>query len=133
MENEFNGQWSFAVNRQFDLAAARAAKLRWLAEQLLPDLSDQEWQLVLNAYAGTARDELEPQGRYRIASDVMDDHGIEILDGCEPEFQAAIRKLAGLSQAQQFAVAQFINWFWSESRTGGTLEEFLEQFRASAT
>lgn len=127
VKDQYSGEWSRAVNTQFDSAREYAGVIRRLAAQLLPELSHEEWQYVLNAFNGTFHEDRfrSPQ---KIASAVMDDYGVEILDNCEPEFQAAIRKLAALSQPEQFAVREFAAWYWS-AQHGDSFDDAILAFK----
>lgn len=133
VEKQYQGKWSFAVNQQFDIANEYAGVIRRLAVQLLPELSMEEWQYVLNAFSGCIHDE-RFRTAPRIASAVMDDYGVEILDDCTPEFQAIIRRLAALSESQQFAVREFAAWYWSDEAVHGeSLIDSVINFKSSAT
>lgn len=94
--------WSKLVNRGIITGD-------WLYRQSLPDLTDAEWQVILNAYAGTC--ETLDNHPYRIASDLMDDLGIIDVDQHpQPEL---LRRLHGMNQAEQFAVLVFVERFWT--------------------
>lgn len=112
-DTKAGAEWSYAVNHQFHLAREYAGVIRRLAVQLLPALTLEEWQYILNAFNGGYHEERfrSPQ---RIASAVMDDYGVEILDDCTEEFKAVVRKLASLSQPEQFAVREFAAWYWTD-------------------
>lgn len=95
--------WSQSVNRTFEA-------VEWLSRYLLPELNQQEWELILNTYAGCITDFHRP---LRIASDMMDNFGEVDINDLSPEIAGVVRKCHALSQPQQFAVMDFINVFWS--------------------
>lgn len=103
-ENEIS--WSQALNEGFKALA-------WLTKQSLPELSDYEWQMLMNVYAGRIIKFTPP---FRIASDMMDDRGeisIETLEKVDQAYTMLVRKMHGLSQIEQFAVLDFIQKFWA--------------------
>jgi hypothetical protein len=95
-------QWSNVINQT--LAAAD-----WVFRESLPELTPAEWQVILNAYAGTC-DTLQVQP-YRIASDLMDDLGLIAVDD-HPNADL-VKRIHGMSQAEQFAILTFVQLFWS--------------------
>lgn len=112
--------WSQQVNRALIVND-------WLFRQCLPELSAEEWQTVLNAYAGTTGSlEVPP---YRVASDLMDDLGlIDVADHPMPEL---VKRLHAMDQAQQFAVLQFVERFWARDwNNAGSFGEIVEQIKA---
>lgn len=122
--------WSYAVNHQFDLAREYAVVIRRLAVQLLPELTLEEWQYVLQAFSGCFHQE-RFRSPPRIASAVMNDYKVEVIDDCTPEFQAVIRKLASLSQPEQFAVREFAAWYWTdELASSAEAKSFNDVIRA---
>ena len=126
---EYNGEWSYAVNKQFDLAIEMKGLIRRLASQLLPDLPLDVWQYVLNAFSGCYHDE-RWRSPVRIASAVMNDYGVEVLDDCLPEFQSVVRRLAALTQPEQFAVREFVAWYWSSDvKHGESWNDTVKNFR----
>lgn len=84
--------------------------LSWIASAELPELTQSEWQTILNVYAGSAIDYTPP---YRVASDMMDDRGAISIDELEPEYAALVRKIHGMTQAQQWAILDFAKRFWA--------------------
>jgi len=97
-------QWSNIINQQLSAAD-------WAFRQSLPKLTTTEWQVILNAYAGTC-DTLQARP-YCIASDLMDDLGlIAVDDHPNPEL---VKRIHGMSQAEQFAILTFVQIFWSNS------------------
>ena len=125
----YNNEWSYAVNHQFDKAEEMEKVIRRLAVQLLPDLPIDAWQYVLNAFSGCYHDE-RWRSPIRIASAVMNDYGVEVLDDCLPEFQSVVRRLAALTQPEQFAVREFVAWYWSsDAMHGESWDETIKNFR----
>lgn len=100
--------WSEAVNETFKAA-------QWVAESSLPELSQAEWQHILNAHSGVIIDYTPP---YRLASDLMDNVGAVSLEELDPDYAALVRKLHSMSQAAQFAVLDFTRKFWARAWSG---------------
>lgn len=132
IKTQFHGEFSHAVNAQFERVTKQNALIRRLAQQLLPDLSEYQWELVLNAVNGTFLDDRHDRGRYRIASDICDDLGVDLLDDCEDTFKQAVSEINALPQLQQFAVMEFSAWFWQrrDRRTPETFLDYIEMFRS---
>jgi hypothetical protein len=95
--------WSAAINGGFEA-------LGWLSQELLPDLTDAEWQLILNTYSGCLLDYHRP---LRIASDIMDDLGAIDINDLDADTAAVVRKCHAMSQPEQFAVLDFVSQFWA--------------------
>ena len=107
-EKDLEGpKWSEAINATFE-------QFRFLLRESLPDLSMDEWQIILNVYAGTY---FPAHGvPARIASDIMDNIGevdIANVDNLMPEYAALIRKTHVMSQLEQLAILYFVQIFWS--------------------
>jgi hypothetical protein len=103
-------QWTITIN-------AALTNLQHIIISALPDLDDQEWQTILNCYAGTFFDGT-PHTPARIASDLMDNIGAESLDELQPEYRALVEKIHALSQAEQLAILYFSQAFWAKSWKG---------------
>jgi len=97
-------QWSGIINQTLSAAD-------WVFRQSLPDFTPEEWQAILNTYAGTC-DTLQCHP-YRVASDMMDDRGlIDVEDHPESEL---VKRIHGMTQAEQFAILTFVQIFWSNN------------------
>jgi len=94
--------WSNQINRAVIIND-------WLFQSSLPDLSAEEWQVILNTYAGTIGSVEHPP--YRVASDLMDDLGL--IDVDDHPNADLVRRLHYMSQSQQFAILVFAERFWS--------------------
>lgn len=110
--------WSKALNEGFKA-------LQWLTKEALPDFDAQEWQAILNVYAGSF---IEFNPPFRIASDMMDDAGAIALEELSPEYAALVKKVHGMSQLQQFAILDFVQKFWSKS-WDGDMSEIIKQIK----
>lgn len=89
-------------------------RYRWICKASLPDLSESEWEAILNCYAGCFMQEQYPP--YRIASDLMDDRGaidLAALADSDPEYAALVRKVHAMSQAEQLAILDLVQRFWA--------------------
>jgi|SRR5690625_2359700 len=113
--------WSKALNEGFKA-------LKWLADQALPDLSADEWQVILNAYAGSIVSFDPP---YRVASDLMDDVGAISIEELEPSYAALVKKIHGMSQLEQYAIMDFVQKFWSRDWNGMSWDEIVRTIKDS--
>ena len=134
IKKKYDGEWSYGVNRQFDLASERDALLQIVAADSLPDLDLDTWQLVLNAYNGTWWPDIWAHKLFGIASAVMDDHGVEILSESSEDFQQSVKKLADLSVTQRIAVLRCAEWFWNGGGYSETQDftDYLDAFKKSS-
>lgn len=96
-------KWSNAINASIE-------QYRYLLASAMPELTDMEWQAILNTYAGCYM----PAHNYppRIASDMMDDMGEINIDNVEPERAALIKRIHAMSQLEQMAILYFNQIFW---------------------
>lgn len=99
--------WSQALNESFKA-------LSWLIRESLPDLPVDDWEKIMNVYAGRW---IEFQPPFRIASDIMDHHGALELQQLELDWASLAIRLHGMSQAQQYAIMEFVRVFWSHDWT----------------
>lgn len=106
--------WSAPVNEAFKA-------LKWLSNEALPDLSPSEWEVILNAYAGSIVSFNPP---FRVASDLMDDAGAISLEELKPDHAAIVKRVHGMSQIEQFAIMDFVQKFWA--RDWSDCEDFRE-------
>jgi len=95
-------EWSRIINQTLSAAD-------WVFRQSLPEFTPAEWQVILNTYAGTC-DSLQVQP-YRVASDLMDDLGL--LDVNDHPNADLVKRIHGMTQAEQFAILTFVQIFWS--------------------
>jgi len=96
--------WSQALNESFKA-------LKWLSQQALPELSQNEWQTILNAHEGCIVSFNPP---YRVAINIIDDALARIeTDELGPGYTPLVKKVHGLSQIEQYAVMDFVQKFWS--------------------
>lgn len=94
--------WSNQVNRALILND-------YLFRVSLPDLTDGEWQVILNAYAGTVGTLEHPP--FRVASDLMDDLGlINVEDHPNPDL---VKRIHNMTEVERFAILQFAEIFWN--------------------
>lgn len=102
--SDSNIAWSQALNEGFKA-------LQWLTTESLPELTEGEWETILNVYSGSIIELIPP---FRIASDMMDDKGAIALEELEPEYADLVKKMHALSQVEQFAVLDFVQKFWAK-------------------
>lgn len=106
--------WSQGVN-----GAVHA--LTWMLDQALPELTQYEWECVLNTFNGTMFDDMRMQSFLSLSSRMMDERGALSLEDVEPEYAAVIRRVHQLSLIEQYAVADTARKFWAKSF--GKIEE----------
>ena len=112
--------WSESINATFE-------QMRYLLRGALPDLSQDEWQIILNTYAGSY---FPAHGvPARIASDIMDSIGEVSLDNVETHYRALVEKVHAMSQLEQLATLYFVQIFWSEKRANN-FDEIIESIKA---
>ena len=97
-------RWSPSVNSMFN-------QVRWILSQELPDLKNEEWQVIFNTYVGIALGGFHPP--FRIASDVMDNNGEVDINNLDDKIANTIKKVHKLSQVQQWAIMDMVQKFWS--------------------
>ena len=100
--------WSQELNETFKA-------LKWLSDECLPDLTETQWQHILNVYASS---HIEFHPPYRIASDIMDSTGEIDLDELQPDLAETVKIVHKCSQAEQFAIMDFVKKFWSHNWSG---------------
>lgn len=113
--------WSQSLNEGFKA-------LKWLTDQALPELAAAEWQVILNAYAGSIISFDPP---YRVASDLMDDVGAISIEDLEPSYAALVKKIHGMSQLEQYAIMDFVQKFWSRDWNGMSWDEIVRTIKDS--
>ena len=98
----------------------------WLMKHSLPELTADEWQMLLNCYCSTEMVSYTPP--FRIASDMMDDLGVLELAELEENLQTFIKRVNGFSQAEQLAILDRCHRFWnSQVKEGEPLLEFIQR------
>lgn len=96
------------------------SRYRWMCQQSLPELSDGDWQTLLNVYAGCEM--VSHPMPVRIASDILDEFGALELAELEPEVADLARLARDWTQAEQLAVLDFCQRYWSQSWDGKSFD-----------
>jgi hypothetical protein len=113
-------KWSEAINATFD-------QFRFLLKSELPELTMEEWEVILNVYTGCY---FPAHGvPARIASDMMDNVGAIDLSELSAEYSEMVKKVYAFSQVQQLAILYFVQIFWS-CNWKGEWSEIVEQIKA---
>ncbi|MDN0082394.1 hypothetical protein QU487_06455 [Crenobacter sp. SG2305] len=113
--------WSQAVN-------GAVSSLTRLYDLLLPDLTEQDWHLILNAFNGHFFTDMDLH--VSIASCIMDDLGVLELSEVDPKVAESVRKIAKLTVPEQAAVLDMARKFWGASeRSGNSLLEIIQGLR----
>lgn len=94
--------WSNLVNRGIIIND-------YLFRESLPELTQEEWQVILNAYTGTIGSIEHPP--FRIASDLMDDLGL--IDVEKHPNSELVKRIHNMTQVEQFAILSFVERFWN--------------------
>jgi len=80
----------------------------------LPELSSNEWRIILDTYRGVNND---LDKKHYVVSDICMDKNItrinRINDSHEPGLKELLNKIIKMSQAQQTSIIYFNNKFWS--------------------
>ena len=104
----------------------------WAVSQSLPQLTDQQWELLLNVYAGSEISSYPPP--YRVASDIMDHCGVLDLSGLDAATAETVRQIHGMSQAQQLAILDTVQRFWAAGsdalQEGESLQDAIKRLSA---
>ena len=111
-------QWSQSMNNAID-------ELDYLYKALLPDFTEEQWFVILDAYQGVIIDTRTLP--FRLASDIMDHYGvIDVSDLDEPQ-QGTVRAVYNLNQPEQMAVLDMVRRFWAADRsnTGESLKDTI--------
>ena len=113
--------WSKAVNGAF-------SNLQLLINLNMPNLSDKDWRIVLDVHSGNINLFDSVSYPFRLASNVMDHYGVIDLNDLVPEIQMTVKKLHGLTQAEQYAVYDVVGRFWAKnwSEVDGEFSDILE-------
>lgn len=103
-DQELDGpKWSECINATFE-------QFRYLLRDSLPELTADEWTVILNVYAGCY---FPAHGvPARIASDMMDNIGTIDINDVVDDYANLVRKVNGMSQLEQMAVLYFVQIFW---------------------
>jgi hypothetical protein len=101
----------------------------WLMRQSLPELSNQQWQTLLNVYSGSEMTSYNPP--YRVASDILDCFGVLELSELDQPVADLARMCHGMTQAQQCAILDACQRFWSAGsnamQEGETLTDAIKR------
>ncbi len=85
--------------------------LEELMQKSKPELSENEWAILYNTYAGCA---VEINLPIRLAADVMDNLGVYDITKMDQETAGLIGKLSTMSQCEQAAILWQVKAFWGE-------------------
>jgi len=119
LENEDDDYaWSRGVN-------APCSALIWITNQVLPDLTEYEWQCVLNVYNGHHFDD-NIHNWTGIAGCMMDDVGAISIEELEPNYAEVVKKMHKLSAIEQYAVMDMTRKFWANPHTDKGKNSLLE-------
>jgi hypothetical protein len=121
-----NPKWSESINATFD-------QFNTLIANALPKLSSNEWQIILNTYAGCYMPAHSLPAR--IASDIMDDLGaidIASVEKLYPDTASLIRKVHAMSQLEQLSILYFNQVFWL-NKWDCEFGEIVTQIKAKLT
>lgn len=117
-------KWSESINATFE-------QFRFLLRDALPDLDQNEWQTILNVYAGCY---FPAHGvPARIASDMMDNLGecdLAAVEKTMPDYAALVRKVHAMNQVEQLAILYFVQIFWSNDWKMGEWGDIVKAIRA---
>ena len=97
-----------------------------LFRENLPDLTEEEWQEILNVYAGSHG--VLAVRPYRVASDLMDHYAlIDVNDHPMPEL---VKKVHAMTQVEQFSLLMAVKIFWSNDWSDtGRLKDVIRDIK----
>lgn len=98
--------YSAAINAAFE-------QLAHLARAEMPDLSAAEFAEVCNVYAGS--DMTRVVLPLNLAADILTHYGATIPSQIPAEAASLVERLAHMTQAQQFALADAVRVFWASA------------------
>jgi len=116
IKNEKNPLWSESINVTF-------AQFRLLLKNSLPELTNDEWMMIINIYK-----ECYMPGHAlpaRIASDIMIFFGAVDVNTLSDDCRDIVIKLNTMSQAEQLAILYVVQIYWANKWT----EDFNETLR----
>jgi hypothetical protein len=114
-------KWSESINATFE-------QFRFLLRQSLPDLSMEEWQTLLNVYAGSY---FPAHGvPARIASDMMDNIGAVDINKVDKTYADLVRKIYDFNQTEQLAILYFIQIFWANDWPMKEWNEIVKEIKS---
>jgi hypothetical protein len=117
---EEGAKWSEAINATFE-------QFRYLIKTSLPELTVDEWTIILNVYTGCY---FPAHGvPARIASDMMDNVGAVSLEELSPEYAELVKKVHAMTQIEQLAILYFVHIFWA-GKWGGEWPEIEAAIKA---
>ena len=126
-------KWSAAINYAISqlvgnhdsnvINAQKAKELDAMMRMSLPDLTEADWQEILNIQNG-AFIELRPS--FRLASDMLDYYGAVSVESLSPEQADLAKRLHAMPQIQQAAILWVCRNFWSRQRDEGSLMDMVQ-------
>lgn len=116
---ENHPEWSSSINATY-------AEFRHLLRDALPDLTQAEWALLLDAQNGNLSRFRLP---IRLSNQLMDNVGALALDDVTAEYGALVRKCHAMNQTEQLAATYFCHLFWS-SRWACDWEDVVAAIKA---
>lgn len=114
--------WSQGIN-------GAVATLQFVLSNSLPDLTEYEWECVLNTFNGTMWDDERIESFLSIASRMMDEIGAVDINEVEEKYAHVVRKMHKLSVVEQYSVADMCRKFWSNSHSEKTMLEIIEKLK----
>nr|DAS42692.1 MAG TPA: hypothetical protein [Caudoviricetes sp.] len=102
-EGEMN--FSASINAAFE-------QLAYLARAELPDITDVDFSLLCNVYAGSDLSRIALP--LNLARDLLDHYGATIPQQLPEDVRDLVTTLARMSQAQQFALIDAVRVFWCQ-------------------
>lgn len=126
-------KWSAAINYAISqlvgnhdsniMNAQKAKELDAMMRMSLPDLTEADWQEILNVHNGVYIDLTPP---HRLASDMLDCYGAISIEELTPAQADLAKRLHAMPQVQQAAILWTCRQFWSQPRDFGTLMEMVQ-------
>lgn len=132
IEAHYGSDWSFAVNEQFDHCSLHRALHRKLAAELLPDLPNSTWQLLVSCFKGSGVEFSHSPPKDLVAS-ILFKSRINDIGDCPEPMRLDLAHLASLSYPQQFSVHQFCLWMHGlGADLHGTTDSYVSLFQEYA-
>lgn len=114
--------WSQGIN-------GAVSTLQFILANSLPELTEYEWECVLNTFNGTMWDDERIESFLSIASRMMDNIGAVDINEVEENYANAVRKMHALTAVEQYAVADMCRKFWSDSHKESTMAEIIDSLK----
>lgn len=96
-------EWSQELDEAFKA-------MQWLSIAYLPELTDQQWRYIIDAYTDK---KIQFSPPYNISSEMMASQGVVTLDKLELEHAETVNIVFQCSQAQQFAIMDLVKRYWA--------------------